>query len=163
MRSMGVDIHNDPTRNALVEMISYQLTQPYREKKAYAIIWLLNSKPIGHCNLNPATFGGEAFMHLHLWKNDDRQKGIGTALVKQSLPYFFNHMQLQTLWCQPYALNAAPNKTLAKVGFDFVKEYVTVPGSYSFEQPVKQWRMTRDKFLTPAELFLFPPRRLTAL
>ena len=43
-------------------------------------------------------------------------------------------------------MNPAPNKTLARVGFEFVKEYVTVPGSINFEQPVNRWEMTREKY-----------------
>jgi len=151
MKSMGVDVEKIPARNALVEMISQQLTQSYREKKAYAIVWLMNNEAIGHCNVNKITFGEEATMHLHIWKQDARQKGIGTSLVKQTLPYFYNNLHLKKLWCEPYALNPAPNKTLEKVGFEFVKEYVTVPGVLNFQQPVKQWLMTRDKFLTIAE------------
>ena len=151
MQSMGVDLAKIPSRNDLVEMISQQLTQPYHEKKAYAIIWLLNKKPVGHCNVNKIVFGEEATLHLHIWKQDERQKGIGTELVKRTLPLFFNNLQLKKLWCEPYALNPAPNKTLEKVGFEFVKEYVTVPGALNLEQPVKQWLMTRDIFLTLGE------------
>lgn len=151
MQSMGVDLSKIPSRNDLVEMLSAQLTQTYHEKKAYAIIWLVNGEPVGHCNVNKITFGEEASMHLHLWKQDTRQKGMGTALVKLTLPYFFKNLQLKKIWCEPYALNPAPNKTLGKVGFEFVKEYVTVPGSLNFEQPVKQWLLTRDKFETITE------------
>jgi RimJ/RimL family protein N-acetyltransferase len=60
-------------------------------------------------------------MHLHLWYPDKRIKGMGVQLVKKSLPYFFNNLHLKTLYCEPYALNPAPNKTLPKVGFEFVK------------------------------------------
>ena len=150
MQSMGVDLSKIPSRNDLVDMLSQQLTQSYKDKKAYAIIGLLNGEAVGHCNVNKIVFGNEAAMHLHLWKSDTRQKGIGTALVKQSLPYFFKNLQLKKLWCEPYALNPAPNKTLEKIGFEFVKEYVTVPGSLSFEQPTKQWLLTREKFDTLA-------------
>jgi RimJ/RimL family protein N-acetyltransferase len=71
---------------------------------------------------------------------------MGVQLVKKSLPYFFNNLHLKTLYCEPYALNPAPNKTLPKVGFEFVKEYITVPGHLNFEQRVCLWQMKKAQF-----------------
>ena len=86
-------------------------------------------------------------MHLHLWQSGARQKGMGAALVKLSLPWFFEKMQLERLYCEPYALNPAPNKTLEKVGFKRVGTLVTTPGWLNFEQTIHLWQLTRDQFL----------------
>ena len=120
-------------------MLQPQLTLPYTEKQSYCTIWMIDDEPVGHCNVNKTIFGQEAYMHLHLWKSDKRHSGLGASFVKLSLPYFFNNLQLKTLYCEPYALNPAPNSTLKKIGFDFVKEYITIPGSFSFEQPTMRW------------------------
>ena len=64
-----------------------------------------------------------------------------------SLSYFFKHLKLQKVVCEPYALNDAPNKTLKKAGFNFIKEYTTIPGSLNFEQPVKQWSLLNTEFV----------------
>ena len=143
---MGVDLAKIPSREEWVTMLSTQLSQSYEEKKSYCIIWLVDDKPVGHCNVNNILFGEEAYMHLHLWQSDKRQKGIGAALVKMSLPYFFNNLQLKKIYCEPYALNPAPNKTLEKVGFTFIKEHLSIPGSFSFEQPAKLWELTYDQY-----------------
>jgi len=143
---MGVDISKIPDEKAWRLMLAKQLNQPYKEKQSYCIIWEVDGKAMGHCNINPVVFGEEAFIHLHLWKSDIRKKGIGTELVKMTLPYFFNNMKLKKIYCEPYALNPAPNKTLPKLGFEFVKEYVTIPGSLNFEQPVRRWELSLEKF-----------------
>ena len=127
-------------------MLSRQLSQPYKEKQAYCIIWEVDGKPVGHSNLNPVIFGEEGFIHLHLWSSDVRKKGMGIELLKMTLPRFFNNMKLKKICCEPYALNPAPNKVMAKLGFDFVKEYTTTPGWISFEQPVKRWELSLEKF-----------------
>jgi len=85
-------------------------------------------------------------MHLHLWYTGRRKKGIGTLLIKMALPYFFQKYQLKKLICEPYAFNPAPNKTLEKVGFKFIKTYVTIPGSITFEQKVNRWEMSLEDF-----------------
>ena len=146
LTSMGVDVAKLPPREDLTHILAEHLNTPLEKRKSYCLIWELNGEPVGHCNTNPTTFGEEAFMHLHIWHTETRQRGLGTAFVKMSLPYFFQNLQLKKLFCQPYALNPAPNKTLAKAGFVFVKEYVTVPGILNFEQPVKQWQLTGEKF-----------------
>jgi RimJ/RimL family protein N-acetyltransferase len=86
-------------------------------------------------------------MHLHLWQSADRIKGLGTQLVWLSLPFFFDNYLLKTLYCEPYALNPAPNKTLEKVGFHKIREYVSIPGWLNFEQPVQLWQLTREQYL----------------
>lgn len=143
---MGVDLSKMPTREEWKQMLIEQISQSYEEKKSYCIMWLLDGEPVGHSNLNRIVFGEEAFMHLHIWKAVNRTKGMGSQFVKVTLPYFFQNMKLKKICCEPYALNPAPNKTMEKLGFEFIKEYITVPGFINFEQPVKHWELTHEKF-----------------
>ena len=58
-----------------------------------------------------------------------------------TLPYFFTHLQLQKICCEPYAQNPSPNKGLAKAGFTFIKQInATIPGLLNFEQTVAHWK-----------------------
>ncbi|MAX81295.1 MAG: GNAT family N-acetyltransferase [Crocinitomicaceae bacterium] len=143
---MGVDLDKLPSREGLTNMLTQQLNLPDAEKASLAMILEVDGKPVGHCNVNQITFGKEATMHLHLWNTQHRQKGLGTTMVLKALPEFFNRLQLQTLWCEPYAHNPAPNKTLLKIGFEFIKTYVTIPGSLNFEQEVNRYQLTRERF-----------------
>jgi RimJ/RimL family protein N-acetyltransferase len=147
LKSMGADKSKLPDRFSFFEMLKSQIGAAYADKKSYCIIWLNDEMPVGHSNVNPINYGVNAFMHLHLWKNDQRNKGFGVKFLKMTLPYFFDRLKLKEIFCQPYAFNEAPNRTLEKVGFEFVKEYMTIPGSINFEQQVKLWVLTRDKFL----------------
>ena len=144
--SMGVDLAKVPDREAFTGMLAHQLALPLQEKQAYALIWLVNGTPAGHCNVNPIQFGEEAKMHLHFWHAGHRQRGMGTALVRLSLPWFFRELALKRLICEPYAHNPAPNKTLARLGFAFERQYTTIPGSINTEQEVKRWVLTREAF-----------------
>ena len=146
LTGMGVDLTKMPAREQWAEMLGGQLKQHYNEKKSYGIIWLLDGQPIGHSNVNKIIFGEEAYMHLHIWDEEIRKKGLGNAYIKMTIPYFFENLQLKKLCCEPYALNEAPNRTLAKAGFSFVSEYITTPGWLNFEQPVKLWEMSAERF-----------------
>ncbi|WP_442264878.1 GNAT family N-acetyltransferase [Tenacibaculum sp. ZS6-P6] len=144
---MGADATKLPLKDDFYSMLVNQINSPIKEKKSYALIWEENGEQIGHSNVNNIVFGKEAFMHLHVWNTNQRKKGFGAVLVKKSLPFYFEKLQLKSLYCQPYALNTAPNKTLEKTGFKFVKKYTTVPGSLNFEQEVNLWEMQRECFL----------------
>lgn len=146
LTGMGVDLAKMPSREQWMEMLSRQLTQTFEEKQSYAIIWLLDGQPVGHSNVGKIEFGVQAYMHLHLWRSDLRQQGIGADLVRLTLPWYFENLQLQTLFCEPYAHNPAPNRTLQKVGFEFVKTYTGIPGWLNFEQEVNVWELTREQF-----------------
>ena len=144
--SLGVDLSKRIPPDKLMEFLSIQWSLPYSENQAYPVIWWVNNRPAGHCNINMISFADQAHMHLHMWKPDLRGLGYGADLVKLSLSFFFKNFKLKKIICEPYASNDAPNKTLAKAGFTFVKEYITIPGAINFEQPVKQWIMTLEDF-----------------
>lgn len=146
LQNMGADIRKLPPRRKMFEMLATEIDLPFERKSSYALIWMVKRQEVGHSNVNRITYGKEAYMHMHLWRPDDRQKGIGTEFVKMSLPYFFENLKLENLYCEPYALNPAPNKVLAEVGFQFEKEYLTTPGSINFEQQVRRWKLTRERY-----------------
>jgi RimJ/RimL family protein N-acetyltransferase len=146
LQSMGVDMQKLPSKEQLSETLLSQLNTPLEKRRSYCIIWQIAGNPVGHCNTNPTYFGKEAFMHLHLWNARERQKGMGAIFIKMTLPFFFEKLQLKRLYCEPYALNEAPNRTLKKLGFSLIREYTTTPGSLNFEQPVKRWELSREKY-----------------
>ncbi|MBC7775278.1 MAG: GNAT family N-acetyltransferase [Phycisphaerae bacterium] len=148
LQGMGVDLDKMPGQSEWEKSLLEQLSQPIPDKKSYCIIWQVDDQAVGHSNINKIQLGEEAYMHLHLWRTNLRQKGMGTDFVKLTLPHFFENYHLKTLYCEPYSLNPAPNKTLEKVGFQFVKEYVTTPGWLNFEQPVNLWELSRERFLS---------------
>lgn len=146
LTGLGVDLSKLPSRDDFVTMLTNQLKLPLRLRQSYWTIWQEGRNAIGHCNVNKLVFGQEAFMHLHLWRPERRYQGLGMPLIRQSLELFFGRLELQDLYCEPYAFNPAPNAVLAKVGFSFEKQYLTVPGTVNFEQKVNRWRMSCAQF-----------------
>lgn len=138
---MGTDPAKMPAHDEWVNMLTEQIQTDYPGKKSYALIWLLDGRPVGHSNVNKIVFGQEAYMHLHLWDASLRHTGYGVQFVQLGIPYFFKNLRLKKIYCEPYALNPAPNKTLPKAGFRFVRSYITVPGFLNFEQEVNLWEM----------------------
>ena len=146
LHGLGVQLDRLPTRAEWTSMLSEQLRQPIEEKKSYCLIWEADGRAVGHSNINKIVFGEEAYMHLHIWEAGVRKQGFGTDFIKRTLPWFFEKYRLKRLYCEPYALNPAPNRTLEKAGFTFVREYTTTPGWINFEQPVRLWVMTREQW-----------------
>lgn len=141
LRGMGADPAKMPTSEDFSKMLTAQISTPIEQVKGLATIWLIDGERVGHCNVNQLEYGQRANMHIHLWNASLRTRGYGQLLVKKSIAYFFNKLHLKVLYCEPYALNPAPNKLLPKIGFTFVKNYRCVPGSINFEQEVNQWIM----------------------
>ncbi|NOQ72556.1 MAG: GNAT family N-acetyltransferase [Crocinitomix sp.] len=137
--AMGVDLDKLPSYEGLTKGLTAQLAKPIKERQTYALIWLVDKQPVGHCNVNPFIFGEEAYLHLHIWSANKRAKGIGAHLVQLSIAHFFEKLKLKRIISEPYVLNPAPNKTLAKLQFKKVKTYRTIPGSLNFEQEVNRW------------------------
>lgn len=145
LEGMGVDVPMMPSREQFMARLEAQVALPYPEKQVYAIIWEYDGRPIGHSNLNPVVYGREGSMHLHIWEQEMRKKGFGAGLVKMSLPFYFGKMKPEKIYCEPYALNPAPNRLLEKAGFTYIRDYVTRPGTITFEQPVKRWEINKPQ------------------
>ena len=148
LNGMGVDPALLPDETIWLNNILRSHRLPENQKEIFYLIWIVNGIAIGHSNINKIIFGQEGYMHLHMWDHTKRHSGLGVELLKKCIPIYFKKFDLQVLKCEPYALNVPPNKTLPKLGFDFVKEYHTKPGLISFPQPVNHWQLSRAKFLT---------------
>jgi RimJ/RimL family protein N-acetyltransferase len=136
LKGMGAEKSKLPNRKDWIKKLNIELEKSNKEKDFYYLIWLLNEQPIGHTSINNINFGKSATMHLHLWKSVSRKSGLGLNFVNQSLPYYFEYFELEKLICEPFSENIAPNRTLIKVGFKFIKAYETVPGWINFSQIV---------------------------
>ncbi|MBV9044294.1 MAG: GNAT family N-acetyltransferase [Alphaproteobacteria bacterium] len=136
---MGVD----PTRllspDAWRERYAQEFATPIEKRTSFLTIWLDRDTPVGYSTTTHIKFGDSAHMHLHVLEPERRKSGIGAVCVPQSVKLYFEHLKLKRLFCEPNALNVAPNRTLAAVGFKYVKTYMTVPGPINFHQPVTRW------------------------
>lgn len=137
---MGVARGLLPTRDAWLRAALTDHQLPDREKDRLYLAWFYQGHQIGHSSVNKIRFGNDAFFHLHMWRPDLRKSGFGLLLCEQSIRIYFDRLQLKTLWCEPYAENPAPNRTLVKLGFEFIRRYRTVPGAINFEQDVNLYR-----------------------
>jgi RimJ/RimL family protein N-acetyltransferase len=140
LRSMGVDRSRLPSREAwLGDALADHQVPDHRKNRLY-LGWFYQGSQIGHSSVNRIRVGEDAFFHLHLWRQELRKSGFGTYLCQQSIRIYFDRLGLKRLWCEPYAENHAPNRTLVKLGFEFVKRYRTVPGTINFKQDVNLYR-----------------------
>lgn len=145
---MGCDIQKVRSFNSseYSSMLMTQLALPYEQRTVYFVIWMYNDQPIGHSNMGKIQFGEEGTMHLHIWDTYNRQRGIGQEMVKKSLALYFQNFQLKRVICEPNALNEAPNKTLSRVGFEYIKDYQPEPGFFNFPHIQSRWEMSRERF-----------------
>ncbi|MEM8808074.1 MAG: GNAT family protein [Cyanobacteria bacterium P01_G01_bin.38] len=148
LKKMGVEPQKLPSYDDWRRRLLEDLERPVPQKQVYYLIWELEGRPVGHSNINKIVFGNEAYIHLHLWKPGERQRGNGMHFITESICRYFEAFELQNLFCEPYAMNPAPNKTLAKVGFEFVKQYNTTPGWINFHQTVNRWALSKEKFIS---------------
>ena len=145
LKGMGADKSKLPKRKEWIQKLETEFDKPYTEKDFYYIIWLLDNKAIGHSNINTIQFGKSAVMHLHLWDNDKRKRGLGVDYLKQTIPYYFRNFKLNKLICQPSAENIAPNKVLKNIGFELVRTYDTTPGWINFHQTVNRYELKKKQ------------------
>lgn len=145
LKGMGADKSKLPIRKEWISKLKSEFKKPNKKKEFYYIIWMINNEPIGHSNINKIDFGNSATMHLHLWKNERRKKGLGLVFLRQTIPYYFKNFELEKLICEPYLKNIAPNKVLKNLGFEFIRTYETTPGWINFHQKVNRYELKKEQ------------------
>lgn len=143
LRGMGVERALVPSKEDWLRSVLADHERADDEKDRLYVGWFYRGLQIGHSSVNRIKVGEEAFFHLHLWRPDLRTAGFGAHLCRRSIEIYFDRLRLKRLWCEPYAENPAPNRTLPKLGFQFIKRYRTVPGTINFEQDVNLYCLTR--------------------
>src|SRR5262249_34973208 len=141
LRGMGVDRLRLPWRETWLRHVLQDHEQPDERKDRLYLAWIYDGAQIGHSSVNRIKVGEEAYFHLHLGRADLREAGLGIQFCRKSIALYFDRLRLQRLWCEPFAGNPAPNRTVRKLGFEFVKQYRTVPGTTAFEQDVNLYRL----------------------
>ena len=144
LRGMGVDPDKLPTRENWLRQVLLDHEKDDASKDRLYLLWIYQGQPVGHSSLNQIKLGEEGYIHLHLWKAELRKRGLGIEFFKRSASYFMRRFRLQRVFCEPFAENPAPNRTLTKLGFKFVKRYRTVPGPINFEQEVNRYELDHE-------------------
>jgi RimJ/RimL family protein N-acetyltransferase len=140
---MGVDPTRLPVASAWRERFQRDFAMPIERRAAFQTIWLEDNQPIGYSTTDKIVFGERANMHLHVIDSGRRNSGVGAECVRQSVDIYFETLRLKRLFCEPNAFNVAPNRTLQKAGFKYLKTHMTVPGPLNYHQAVTCWLVER--------------------
>ena len=143
LETLGVDPTRLPTPDSWRERFRREQAKPIEQRAWLVVTWLKDSRPLGFSTSDKITYGEQANMHLHVVDPERRNQGYGAECVRRSADIYFERLKLKRLFCEPYAFNVAPNRTLQRAGFKYVKTYMTVPGPFNFRQAVTRWVMER--------------------
>jgi RimJ/RimL family protein N-acetyltransferase len=140
---MGVDPTRMPPRDAWRRRMEAEFALPVEQRSGFVVIWLDGETPIGFSSCDRIKFGERANMHLHVVDAGNRNQGAGAQCVRRSVDIYFDMLKLKRLFCEPNAFNVAPNRTLQRAGFRYIKTHMTVPGPLNYHQAVTQWVIER--------------------
>lgn len=139
LRALGVDRARLPSPEVWQEAYVADQSRLLQERSGYALVWELDDTVVGFSSADRITFGQEAHMHLHILDANRRREGLGTRFVRLSATHYFEVLELQRLYCEPNALNVAPNRTLQRAGFRYDLSHECTPGPINFPQVTTRW------------------------
>lgn len=142
LETMGVDRSRVIPKEEWYKIMEEEFRKELSRRQFYFIGWEYNGALIGHSNINKISFGSHASIHLHIWQQDYRERGLGVWFFKHSVDFFFKAFELSKIICEPYAENRAPNRVLQKLGLVPLRKYLTTPGLMNFEQFVNRYEIT---------------------
>jgi RimJ/RimL family protein N-acetyltransferase len=140
---IGVDRGRLPDPARWRELYRQEYERPVAQRRSLQVIWERDAEPIGFSVADKIIHGREAHMHLHIVAPALRRSGLGTACVSRTARLYLEALALERLFCEPNAFNVAPNRTLQRAGFRYVKTYETIPGPLNVPQAVTRWVLER--------------------
>jgi RimJ/RimL family protein N-acetyltransferase len=143
LETLGVDPTRLPNPQSWRDRFEQEFARPIEQRAAFVVVWLAEGRPVGFSTSDKIRYGEQANMHLHVTAPERRQQGIGVECVRRSVDIYFERLKLKTLFCEPNAFNVAPNRTLQKAGFRYLKTHMTVPGPLNYHQAVTRWVIER--------------------
>jgi RimJ/RimL family protein N-acetyltransferase len=143
LEMLGVDPSRLPPASQWQRLYEQMFDQPVEQRSSLLVSWLYEDRFLGFSTADKIRIGQQANMHLHITDASQRKLAIGAECVRQTVELYFQALKLKQLFCEPNAFNMAPNRTLQKVGFKYVKTHMTVPGPLNFHQPVNRWVIDR--------------------
>ena len=139
LETLGVDPTRLPPRDAWRDRFEREFRLPIEQRSVFFLVWLLDREPVGFSSCDKIIYGERANMHLHVIAPARRALGIGSECVRRGVPLYFDRLRLRRLFCEPNAFNVAPNRTLQRAGFKYLKTHHTVPGPLNYHQAVNRW------------------------
>lgn len=143
LETLGVDPTRLPSMEVWQERYRRDYALPIDQRTTILVIWLSDDRPIGFSTADKIRYGDCANMHLHVIEPERRNRGLGTECVLHSAKIYFERLSLKRLFCEPNAVNVAPNRTLQKAGFKYLKTHRTVPSPVNYHQAVTRWVLER--------------------
>jgi RimJ/RimL family protein N-acetyltransferase len=141
---LGVDPTRLPDPGRWMDAYAAEYSKPIQERDSILVAWETNGEQVGFSTADKIRFGHEAYMHLHIVDPQHRCAGVGLQCVQETVRLYFDLLQLERLFCEPNAFNVAPNRTLQRAGFRYVKTHITVPGRLNYHQAVTRWVIERS-------------------
>jgi RimJ/RimL family protein N-acetyltransferase len=140
---LGVDPSRLPAADGWRERFRREDGKSIEQRSWMVLLWLMDNRPVGFSSSDKIRYGEQANMHLHVIEPERRHQGIGVECVRRSVDLYFERLKLKRLFCEPNAFNVAPNRTLQKAGFKYLKTHMTVPGPLNYHQAVTRWVIER--------------------
>ncbi len=140
---LGVDPARLPAPEQWRRHYEMEYRLAYRERSTILVLWELDGSPFGFSTADKIRYGAQANMHLHIVDPELRRAGLGSECVRRTAAMYFQVLALERLFCEPNPLNVAPNRTLQRAGFTYVKTHMTVPGPLNHHQAVTRWVLER--------------------
>lgn len=136
---MGVDPTRLPGRRQWREHYVAQYDKPPSDRSVALVVWELDGAAFGFSTADSVVRGEEARMHLHIVDARHRGSGLGHDCVRRTAALYMRVFGLKRVFSEPNAFNVAPNRTLQRAGFRYVKTHMTVPGPLNYHQAVTRW------------------------
>ncbi len=139
LEMLGVDPTRLPSRDDWLTRFEHEYRKPVCDRAVMLVLWESGGQAVGFSTADMIVYGERANMHLHVIDPSHGGRGVGATCVKATAALYFRDLRLQRLFCEPNAFNTAPNRTLQRAGFTYVKTHKTVPGLLNYHQAVTRW------------------------
>lgn len=141
LQSIGVAPERLPGRRKMQEALALKVAR--REMVPTMLIIRFRGESIGVHELTHIESGVSAVMHAHIWREDDRRRGIGAVSYVRAMERFFALHRFDRIVFETPRANRAANRLKQKLGIEPV-------GSGTIYLPIMTQPMETTRYIVQA-------------
>lgn len=139
----GVDLAKLQPPDVLAAVYAAEIGQnvPAASRVTFVIEW--HGTPVANVTVTNLNTPRDTQVHCHIWRQEDRRRGIGSAVLLHVLQTIFDTCPVTQLVFEPSSHNTAINGLLQKSGFRPIKTYHTQPSPLTRVMEVHRYEIDR--------------------
>ena len=145
LTTIAFDVSQFPSRDICTKMFLSECRENQNNGELRRMASELNGHMISYATIEIPENESKSYAHFHIIESKLRGKGLGSILLSIPLKVFTDRYELERIYIEPSASNAAMNRLMQKLNFLRLDSFEKAAGMWALPVEVTQYEASREQ------------------